>query len=504
MAIRARLIAPPAEKSAEWPFHRAKWSTLSSQLLLKGDRRMEAATFLSSGYGIRLAIEDRQFGWRRLGSIARVWQPSRLKGILLSPDAGVPFLAATQLFDIRPVPRKWLAIEQTANAEDRYVKQGTILVSCSGAVGRATLAFEPHANKLITHDLLRIEPFDLEQSGWLYAFLRSSQARAMMSGAQYGHIIKHLETSHLNDLPIPIVRDQIADDFLERTQKILALRNRAHNLSLEAEARFEKALGSPRIDDWGERGFEVHASSLFTTRRRLEASIHNPGADAVRRHLAKYGTGFSKLRESGFDVWLPTRFRRIPAEDGVLFIDSADLFGINPDLTKRIAEVDFGDPYKGRVIAGWLLLARSGQVYGINGSLIIATKSMEDKIVSDHVIRIAPRKDALLRVGYVLVALSHPIMGRPLVKSIAYGSSIPEIDPVDFSDTEIVRLTSNEENAIADLSDKASASWQRADEIERDLSTEASMLIDQFIAGQFDNFEIARHRSKETTDKPSQ
>lgn len=58
---------------------------------------MEAENYLSSGYDLRLAIEERAAGWLRLGQMARVWQPSRLKGIQVSHETGTPFLAATQV-----------------------------------------------------------------------------------------------------------------------------------------------------------------------------------------------------------------------------------------------------------------------------------------------------------------------------------------------------------------------------------------------------------------------
>ena len=55
--------------------------------------------------------------------MANVWQPSRLKGIQVGPDFGTPFLAATQVFDIRPVPRKWLAIDQIDDAASLFTLQ---------------------------------------------------------------------------------------------------------------------------------------------------------------------------------------------------------------------------------------------------------------------------------------------------------------------------------------------------------------------------------------------
>lgn len=453
---------------------------------------MEAETYLSSGYGLRLAIEERPTGWRRFGSMANVWQPSRLKGIQVGPEFGTPFLAATQVFDVRPIPRKWLALARTDNAEKRFVTSGTILVTCSGAVGRATLAHAPHSETLISHDLLRVEARVPEQWGWLYAYLRSPQARAMMSSAQYGHIIKHLETSHLDSLPIPVVRDDIAADFHKRTQEILNLRNRAHRLTLEAEERFEQALGLPKVKDWGETGFDVRASALFAGRRRLEATPHNPGVVTIRRHLAKQGKGFTTIEGAGYLVWVPGRYKRIPAEDGVIYYDSADLLEVNPDTTKRFADCSFGDKHEGRVNRNWLLMPCSGQVYGIIGSAVLAGSSLDGQVVSNHVIRIAPGTEAKIRAGYLLTAFTHPIFGRPLVKAFAFGSSVPEIDPGEISEYAIVRLTSSEENTIADLAEESAAERARADVLERELAVDAGNLVDRFIAGDMASFVTVR------------
>lgn len=215
MALRARLSAPRPERT-DWPWHTPKWTVLSASLLFGDDRRLEAETYIASGYGIRLALEARKTGWTCMGKVAKIWQPSRLKGIQVSLEFGTPFLAATQVFDLRPVPRKWLSLDRTDSAAERFVTPGMILVTCSGNVGRATLAHKPHENILISHDLLRVEPLQEKYWGWLYAYLRSPQARAMMSAAQYGHIIKHLEVSHLNALPMPLLRDDLLGEFCDK------------------------------------------------------------------------------------------------------------------------------------------------------------------------------------------------------------------------------------------------------------------------------------------------
>lgn len=445
---------------------------------------MEAENYLSGGYGIRLAMDARKVGRGQLGDLATVWQPNRLKGTLVSKEYGTPFLAATQVFDLRPAPRKYLSLDQIKNASDLKVHDGQILVTRSGSVGRATLAHKPHQGVIISDDLLRVDAKAEKHWGWVYAYLRSPQGRAMMTAAQYGHIIKHLEVGHLSSLPIPMLRDDLLRDLNAKVKKILKMRIEADTMFTDAEALFEKSVGLPvDVSDIGENGFSVSARNLFSGRRRIEGFFHNPAVRNIRAHFAARGLKSTPLVQGGFDVWLPTRFRRIPAPEGVEFVDSSDLFEINPDITKRIADGAFGDRNKGRVKAGWLLLARSGQIYGLNGTLRLANEAHEGKVISDHVIRIAPNKKQAMRAAYVHVALSHPTLGRPLVKSLAYGSSIPEIEVADMERIEVVRLRASEEDAIADLAERGSALQAKADILEVGIAAEAEGLIDQFLAG---------------------
>jgi hypothetical protein len=483
MALRARLVAPPPLPKTVWPWHTVKLGNIPVSAMFIGDRRMEAETYLSSGYGIRTAIQSRSRGWKPFGELARAWMPGRLKGIQVSREYGTPFLAATQVFDVRPVPRKWLSLDRTDDSANRFVRQGMILVTCSGSVGRPTIAYAPHEQILISHDLLRVEAIDRRDRGWIYAYLHSRQTRAMAIGAHYGHIIKHLETSHIEALPIPTVDDDTAADFARRVERILALRNEGHRLTLEAESRFEKAIGPISIKDWGDKGFTVHALQAFAFgRRRMDATIHNPGVSAIRDHLARHGKGFTSVAAAGYQIWLPTRFRRVPAADGVPLVESASLTEINPDITKRIADNDFGDPHQGRVKSGWVLMARSGQAYGIIGTAVLAEHDLEDKVVSDDVMRIKPGAGVALRPGYLVTALSHPVLGRPLVKSLTYGSSIPHMDVSDIAAHEVVRLEDAEESAIAELAEASAKARAAADLLEREMATDAAAIIDRFIS----------------------
>ena len=182
-------------------------------------------------------------------------------------------------------------------------------------------------------------------------------------------------------------------------------------------------------------------------------------------------------------MWLPTRFRRVAARDGVDFLDSSDLFEINPDITKRIADRGFGDPYDGRVLRGWILLARSGQIYRINGSTMLSGPRHENKVISDHIIiRIAPR-DPKCRLGYLAMAMSHPTLGRPRVKALPYGSSIPEIEVADLQSFSVPRLEERAEADIADRIEEAACLQDRADQLETRLAASAEAEVQRVAGG---------------------
>lgn len=233
---------------------------------------------------------------------------------------------------------------------------------------------------------------------------------------------------------------------------------------------------------WGERGFVVTASSTMCGgRRRLDANRHNPGVAAIYEHLSRTASSFTAISDAGYTVWVPGRYKRIPAEEGVKYWDSEDLMQVNPDLKKRYADCRFGDDHRGRVQSGWLLVPSSGQLYGIIGTAIVASTALHEQVVSNHVIRVAPTKSANIRVGYLATALSHPTLGRPIVKSLAFGSSVPEIDSDDFANLKIVRLSKKREDVVADLAEQATEARGEADRLEQEIAMKADKIINQFI-----------------------
>lgn len=483
MVSRPLLSAPLPEAPTTWPHHTAKVATLPVHLLMRGDRRLEGDVYLTSGYGIRLALETQPAGWVPMGQLARVWQPGRLKGIPVGPTYGTPYLAATQVLDFRPAPRKFLSLDKIKDSDALFVKRGQILVTRSGSVGRTTLAFIAHEKLLISDDLLRVAPLNSASSGWVYAYLHTAQARAMSNGVQYGHTVKHLEVAHLESLPVPQLTPKRLATFQDGFERILKARNRSFELLQEAEAKYEALYPdfTPVSDDVP--GFSASSALMGSRRLRLEASYHVPSVQHINATFRRHARAVVSLASVTEKIIVPGRFKHVYGDGGTPYIDSADLLEVNPDITKYVLRMEEKEQAQYHVEEGWLLMPCSGQVYGNIGHVVLATQWHTQKMLTNHALRIAPDTKKI-RPGYLQCVLGHPRLGRPQIVRCAFGASVPEIAAADVAQALVPRFASKIENVIADLMEESAVLRSDADILENQLAADAEALLDRFIAGE--------------------
>ena len=289
----------------------------------------------------------------------------------------------------------------------------------------------------------------------------------MMQGSHYGNVIKHLEVSHLEQIPVPVV-DRLRDKMHQRISDLFAARDEAYRLDMTARRRFADAM-SDQPQTLQEEGYAVQASRLFHGRRRLEAFAHSPAAQQVARTYERNAESVVRLGQIA-RAFVPGRFKRIYGEQGTTYLDSGPVFKVNPELSKVLTPatpIDF-DAYM--VKRGWLLMACSGQIYGINGQAILADRWHERKVITQHIMRIVP--DGTIRPGYLQTVLSHTTLGQPLVVSQAYGTSVPELAAEDIERLPIPRLAKREEDEIADAAERASELRMTANKAENEAVSE--------------------------------
>lgn len=457
-------------------------SSVPLEAIAKGFRRFEAENYLTEGYGVRLSIESRAKSQVRLGELAKIWMPNRLKGIQTSPENGIPFLVATQVFEQRPRPRKWLSPSKTPFLKQRFVQQGWILMTCSGDVGDVILSYGPMLKTIISHDLLRIQPNNPADLGYLYAFLRTRRARAMARSSKYGSVVKHVEPEHIMELPVPLFDHPLRSKLDGMIKKVFRLRQNAWELTNAAEELFSSMLGLKLPSPPSQQSFYTRSGDLIQTGRRIDAHYHNPTARAIYKSFEEAHLEIQRLGEMVGPIFGVPRFKHIYSSAGIPYVDSEDLFKVHPEVTKYIPQVAKDDAAEYFVKRGWLLMMSSGQIYGLNGSVVLADEWCESKIVSNHVTRIVAKEgEESPDMGYLLVALNHPVFGRPLVLRLAYGTEVPEIAPYDLAAMPIPRADRETEEKIGRLARDAAREWAEARSLEREAIGLADSELDRLL-----------------------
>jgi hypothetical protein len=208
-------------------------------------------------------------------------------------------------------------VDRIADPGALEVKSGQILITRSGTVGRPTLAHSVHEDHIISDDPLRIEAKDQSWWGWIYAYLRAPTVREMMKAERYGHIIKHLETHHLDSLPFLRLREELRAPFDQSAKTIIAARSRAHWLEINAEAEYLRTVGAPADQNSGAKGFSARASAMFGRGRRLEGNYHNPKARAAEEAVRKGAKCLGTVAGLVERVFVPGRFKHDPETVGV-------------------------------------------------------------------------------------------------------------------------------------------------------------------------------------------
>lgn len=440
------------------------WAPVSSKLLSRGDRRLEASTFLTDGFGLRQGLEA-VGSTVPMSDLAEVWQPSRLKGYPVDAGKGLPFLSAGQVFESQHRVRKWLAEAMIPTVETRYLNPDWLMLSCSGEVGRVTAVYDEHLDKVITHDLLRVVSRDPADYGWLYAYMKTPTFFAIARSAQYGHMIKHLEPEHVLAMPVAMPDARLRRDIGQDAKNALEMRQASRRLQAQADkllANLVNPSGTPVQDN---PTTTVLASDLWFGRRRIEGQFHRSDVLQVEDLVKNAGRAAEPLADLVESVTMAPRFKRHFGANGTPYRSASELFDVNPPVTKRIYAGLLEEPDIYTLRAGEMIMARSGQTYGLLGRTMVLNRTHAGAFGSEDLIRIVP-DESRARTGYIQTVLNHVDYGRPRVVRYASGTSVPHLDPPDIRQVLIPRFDAAQEDAIADLSDEATALSAEADRME--------------------------------------
>lgn len=218
----------------------------------------------------------------------------------------------------------------------------------------------------------------------------------------------------------------------------------------------------------------VSLSDILNKGKRLEASVFDVESKHIRDVLknGKYPLvqldGKDGLIEESF---YPGRFKRIYCEkqDGIAFYLPSQMTDIYPEPTKWISKLTNVSIDDLKLKNNTLLLTRSGTI----GNVTIVSKTLENKVFSDDVIRTSFKNEEDL--GYVYAFLKSEY-GSNILKINSYGSVITHIEPEHFKEMLIPDAPYSLKKKIHDL---IIQSYNNRDESNRLIDEATKIMIDE-------------------------
>lgn len=222
---------------------------ISSRELRKGDRRLDASNYARESMRLRSILDDSGFllvpimsftdpevpeSVFNLGRFKRVWADDS--------ETGYPYLSASEILLRKPMRTRFVSKKKTENVERFFAKEGWILMTCSGTVGQPMVVTKKWADYFYTHDLIRILPKETE-TGYLYAYMSSKFAQALLTKDQYGGTVKHLEPHHVfESIRVPVLPDDARAKIHQLIMKAYDLREQANQLEESAIKELEQTI----------------------------------------------------------------------------------------------------------------------------------------------------------------------------------------------------------------------------------------------------------------------
>ena len=227
-------IAPEGEHSADQPPVLSKcWSVSISEIVSSVGTRLDARHFNPAAANAVETLRDTGLDLQPLSRLADVQLPSQFTRIWAKDrEHGLPYLNATDLLSLMAlgVPAggpRYLSHATNTDMKRLVIHKGTLLMSCSGTIGRVFYVPERLDGWVATHDLIRIVPNESQMTGFLHAYLSTTLAQEQILSHTHGGQIDHVTDLQVGSCLVPIPGDNQIKHVGGKVLDALSLREQA-------------------------------------------------------------------------------------------------------------------------------------------------------------------------------------------------------------------------------------------------------------------------------------
>lgn len=349
-----------------------------------------------------------------------------------NPKFGATYLAASDsvLSDLEV--GRYLSRKQAQTLSYLKVKEGWILVTCSGTLGEVAFTNSNYTDKILTHDLLRIVPNDnLVKRGVVYAYLASKYGYYQISQSQFGGVVKHINASQAGLIPIPIFPDSFQESVNKLVMESSKWREEATTLLNMAKQLMKEKTGlaelSPdKYDSFGQHSFNRKVScfsrninDIGTT--TINAFNHSQRIRSLKEAMPCQTKVLSDVLENG-KPFSTSSFPRLEVKSGfgVMLINQSDIFDNivrGKYISKRNVNLTNLVKYGEVLIAGVGTLGESESFC----RTIFANEDLEGQLVSGEFVRMKTKDN--FPSGYLYIWLSSDY-GFRFLRNIQAGTKL--------------------------------------------------------------------------------
>ncbi|GLX05701.1 hypothetical protein [Microbispora sp. NBRC 16548] len=202
-----------------------------------------------------------------------------------SREHGIPFLGSADIFESDLSFAPLIAKGSAYDSPRAKLQPGWTLITCSGMnAGRVTYSRIEMSGYSCSQDVMRVVPNRSKiPAGYLYTFLASPFGIPLIRGGIYGTSVKHIEPSHIIDLPIPRVGPETERRIDVLIQEAMELRYRFQIKVADATRDLFESAGLPELLDicWHGQPRDLDFSVTRLTPTSLRALNYMPRARRI-------------------------------------------------------------------------------------------------------------------------------------------------------------------------------------------------------------------------------
>ncbi|WP_371779017.1 methylation-associated defense system restriction endonuclease subunit S MAD5 [Streptosporangium subroseum] len=418
--------------------------------------RLDPGPYISDSYAARMFLK-RMPRTDPLGEVTEgIFNAGRFKRHWTTdPEHGVPFLSSADIFQSDLSSLAMITKKSFRANANLALEPGWTLITCSGMnAGRVTYARLDMDGYACSQHVLRAVP-DLEKipAGYLYAFLASPFGISMIKGGIYGTSVKHIEASHIKDLPVPRIDANVEQRIDSLIREAMVLRAQFQTGIVGATDDLLKSAGLAELIDlnWDSQprdlGFKVTDINSST----LRASNYSP---RVFRILEMFRSipcrSLDDICKNG-SLGRSNRFKRIDAkpEHGVRMVGQREVFWQRPE--GKWSALSARDYAMAKIESDTILTAligMPGEVNLICRSAFITGNWMDKFVYSENFMQISSGDDDF-PTAYLFAFMRSEVAFR-IVRSMCHGTGQQVINRHLLRTLPVPECTSEDRERIAE------------------------------------------------------